>query len=91
MPSFQQILSSCKEDRQWRDFLEDEKGPLFHEKCRSCNFFCDNRVLRYRKFDKDQCRKKQDRKKKNEEDEILNGLLERIEGKLSGSPKKSIK
>ncbi|MCK5085804.1 hypothetical protein KAK05_03770 [Candidatus Parcubacteria bacterium] len=91
MLSFQQILSSREKDLRWRDFLEGEEGRLFHEKCQSCNFFCDNRVLRYRKFDKDQCRKKQERKKKNEEDEIFNGLLERIEGKLSGSPKKSIK
>ena len=91
MLSYEHVISLCKEDHQWKDFMDDEEGRLFHKKCQSCNFVCDNRVLKYSKFNEDQCKKKQERTKENKEDEISDNLLERIEGKLSGSPKKSIK
>ena len=91
MPSYQQFLSLREEEFRWRDFLEGEEGRLFHKQCQSCNFVCDNRVLRYSKFNEDQCKKKQNRKKRNEEDEILDNFLERIEKKLSDSSRKSIK
>ena len=77
------LYEECEENLQWKKFMGGEKQLRFHRECQKCNRKCNNPVLRYRKFDKEICKRKQKREKANNKDNLENILLKTIERKLS--------